>query len=229
MIPLRDTIPSSTYPIITVSLIITNILAFFYQLSLGNEMAEFLNVFAVVPSRSFQLLAEGSVIPALLPFFTSMFLHGGWWHIIGNMLYLWIFGDNVEDMMGHGRFFVFYILCGVGSSLAHALSASSSVIPSLGASGAIAGVLGAYIVLFPRSRVVTVIPIFFFLYFIEVPAFLFLGLWFVLQLTSGLAILGVQTVSGGVAWWAHIGGFALGVILLPVFRKRKSRLQIFPS
>ncbi|MFQ6104111.1 MAG: rhomboid family intramembrane serine protease [Candidatus Glassbacteria bacterium] len=185
-----------------------------------------MNIYAVVPAKSFYLIKHGPLAPAVLPYFTSMFLHAGWWHLLGNMLYLWIFGDNVEDTMGHGRFFIFYLLCGMGSSIAHSVTNSSSTVPALGASGAIAGVLGAYILLFPNSRVVTVVPIFFFLHFIEVPAFLFLGFWFLLQLMSGLASLGVVTVSGGIAWWAHIGGFLFGILLLPFFRRKRSRAQL---
>jgi len=220
LIPIRDTIPSRTLPVVTVTLIIVNVLAFFHEFSLGGELGSFMSSFAVVPAKSIHLISEGAVVSGLWPFFTAMFLHGGWWHLIGNMLYLWIFGDNVEDTVGHAGFLFFYMLCGLGSNFAHALSDTASTIPSLGASGAIAGVLGAYIILFPRSKIVTLVPIFFFIHFIEVPAFLFLGIWFLLQLMSGLASLGVQTTSGGIAWWAHIGGFAIGAVLLPVFKRR---------
>jgi len=223
LIPIRDTIPSRTVPVVTVTLIVVNVLVFLYELSLGGELGVFMQEFAVVPAKSFSLIREGVLFSGLSPLFTAMFLHGGWWHLIGNMLYLWIFGDNVEDTMGHTGFLVFYLLCGLGSNLAHALSDPTSIIPSLGASGAIAGVLGAYIILFPRSRVLTLVPIIFFIQFIEVPAYLYLGIWFLLQLVSGMASLGVQTESGGVAFWAHIGGFAIGAILLPFFRKRRAR------
>jgi len=226
MIPIRDNIPSRTVPVVTVTLIIVNVLAFLYELALGGALSGFMYSFAVIPAKSFSLIREGAAVSGLWPFFTAMFLHGGWWHLIGNMLYLWIFGDNVEDTMGHLGFLVFYVLCGLGSNLAHALSDPASTIPSLGASGAIAGVLGAYIILFPRSKVVTLVPIVFFIHFIEIPAFLFLGIWFLLQIMSGLASLGVQTASGGIAWWAHIGGFAIGAVLLPFFRKRRARKKL---
>jgi membrane associated rhomboid family serine protease len=229
LIPLRDTIPSRTAPVITVSLIIVNVIAFLHELSLGDALAAHLNTFAVVPAKSFSLLAQGHYLPGGLPFLTAMFLHGDWWHLIGNMLYLWIFGDNVEDLMGHARYLLFYLLCGMGSALAHAVSAAQSTLPSLGASGAIAGVLGAYILLFPRSRVVTLLPIFFFIQFVEIPAVFFLGIWFLIQLTSGISSLGgVHTVSGGVAWWAHIGGFVLGMVLVPIFTAgQKRRRAVF--
>lgn len=228
MIPIRDTIPSRTAPIVTVSLIVVNLLSFFYELSQGNALADYLNTFAVVPKKSFALLEEGHFFAGGFPFFTAMFLHGDWWHLLSNMLYLWIFGDNVEDMMGRGRYLVFYLLCGVGSNFTHALSAAASALPSLGASGAIAGVLGAYTLLFPGSRVVTLLPIFFFIQFVEVPAFIFLGIWFLIQLTSGISSLGgVETVRGGIAWWAHIGGFVLGMVLMPFFRRRRRRSDLF--
>jgi membrane associated rhomboid family serine protease len=206
--------------VVTTALIIVNVLIFFRELSLGDELEVFVYRFAVIPARALDLWAEGAVIQSAKPFLTAMFLHAGWWHLIGNMLYLWIFGDNVEDKMGHVGFLVFYLMCGMGSSLAHTLSEPSSIIPSLGASGAIAGVLGAYIILFPRSRVVTLVPIFFFIHFVEIPAFVFLGIWFLMQLMSGLAWSGAQSTGGGIAWWAHIGGFAIGAVLMPFFRRR---------
>ena len=147
-----------------------------------------------------------------------MFLHGGWMHILGNMLYLHIFGDNVEDMLGRGRFLAFYLLCGAASFLAQILFQSHSMVPNVGASGAIAGVLGAYFLLFPRARVLTVIPLFIFFPVVEIPAFFFLGIWFLIQFLSGAASLGASSaLSGGVAWWAHIGGFVAGMVLLRVF------------
>ncbi len=221
MIPLRDTVPSRTYPIVTVAFIAVNVIAFLYELSLGPALDEFTRTYAVVPSETIGLFTSGKVVTAAMPVFTAMFLHGGWWHLIGNMLYLWIFGDNVEDRMGHSRFVVFYLLCGIGSTTAHIISEPSSSIPTLGASGAIAGVLGAYMILFPRSRVVTLVPIFLFIHFIEVPAVIFLGIWFIMQLSSGVySRVGTGTIGGGIAWWAHIGGFVLGMALLPLFRKR---------
>jgi membrane associated rhomboid family serine protease len=189
----------------------------------------FFRVYAVVPVKYF---AEGyrdrwgqvhtfGAEDLIFPVFIAMFLHGGWLHLGGNMLYLWIFGDNVEDRMGHARFFFFYLLCGVAATAAHILTNSGSRVPSLGASGAIGGVLGAYLMLYPRARIVTLVPIWIFLQFIEIPALLFLGFWFVQQFFYGTLSLGIQSAqTGGVAWWAHIGGFASGAVLVYVFKKR---------
>ncbi len=224
MIPLKDTIPSRRYPIVTVSLIVVNVLIFLFELSLGEGLSEFFDIFGVVPATYFELKETGA--PFLLvyfPFVTSMFLHGGWMHLIGNMLYLWVFGDNVEDMMGHFKFLVFYLLCGIFAALAHVYTNPHSEIPTVGASGAISGVLGAYFLLFPHSRVITLIPIFFFFDLIEVSAFVFLGFWFILQFFNGIASLGAATyaTTGGVAWWAHIGGFVAGFLLSFVFARRR--------
>ncbi|MCS7228907.1 MAG: rhomboid family intramembrane serine protease [Candidatus Kryptonium sp.] len=223
MIPLKDTIPSRSYPIVTLTLITVNVLVFLFELSLGESLSEFFDIFGVVPATYFELRESGA--PFLLiyyPFFTSMFLHGGWMHLIGNMIYLWVFGDNVEDRMGHFRYLLFYVLCGVAAGLAHVYTNPHSEIPAVGASGAISGVLGAYFVLFPHSRVITLIPIFFFFDLVEISAFVFLGLWFLIQFFSGVASLGAATyaTSGGVAWWAHIGGFVAGFLLSFVFARR---------
>jgi len=157
-----------------------------------------------------------------LPFIASMFLHGGWLHLIGNMWYLWIFGDNVEDRLGHVRFLLFYLLCGIGAGIAHTLLNPASRIPSIGASGAIAGVLGAYFVTFPFAKVLTVVPILFFVQILEIPAILVLGLWFLMQFLYGTASLAVATSAntGGVAWWAHVGGFLIGIVLLRLMGRR---------
>ncbi len=163
----------------------------------------------------------------ILPFFTSMFLHGGWLHLIGNMWYLWIFGDNVEDTFGHFGFLIFYMVAGIGAGTLHTILNSFSAIPTVGASGAIAGVLGAYMLLYPFARVLTLIPILFFVQIIEIPALLVLGFWFLMQFLSGAGSLAVtDPTGGGVAWWAHIGGFVLGICLIPVFRKRRKRIFI---
>jgi membrane associated rhomboid family serine protease len=166
-------------------------------------------------------MEKGNYIAGSLPLFTCMFLHGGWLHIIGNMWYLWIFGDNVEDRVGHAKFFIFYILCGFLSGLTHALMNQNSGVPTVGASGAIAGVMGAYIILYPRAKIWTLIPIFFFVQFYEIPAFIFRGFWVLMQLLIGAFSGNMGPLSGGVAWWAHIGGFAAGAILIFVFRKRE--------
>ncbi|MGD9764992.1 MAG: rhomboid family intramembrane serine protease [Candidatus Binatia bacterium] len=225
MIPIRDTIPSRNEPIVTWALIAVNALVFVYEVSLGPEQLErFVYDFGVVPARDWAGVSS-SPAPGL-PFLTSMFLHGGWGHLIGNMWMLWIFGDNVEDRMGPGRFLLFYLLTGVAASVAHCALNSGSTLPTVGASGAISGVLGAYFALFPYARVITVLPVFFWPYFFDVPAVTYLFIWFVSQLLSGtLAGLGPSAL-GGVAWWAHVGGFAVGALAHPVFllpRRRRPR------
>jgi len=225
LIPLKDTIPSRTYPIVTVTLIVLNVLIFLFELSLGESLSEFFDVFGVVPATYFELKESGA--PFLLiyyPFLTSMFLHGGWMHLIGNMLYLWVFGDNVEDRLGHLKFLLFYLVCGFAAAYAHVYTNPHSEIPTVGASGAISGVLGAYFILFPHSRVITLIPIFFFFDLIEVSAFFFLAFWFILQFFNGIASLGAASyaTTGGVAWWAHIGGFITGA-LIAFFLVRRRR------
>jgi membrane associated rhomboid family serine protease len=210
VIPLRDVIPSRTTPFVTITLIVLNVLVFLYQWMLPPYVQkQFVMAFALIPADF-----------SWLTVFSSMFLHGSWSHILGNMLYLWIFGDNVEDRVGHGRYVVFYLLCGVAAALAQTAIDPQSQIPMVGASGAIAGVLGAYIVMFPRSRVLTLIPLFIIWEVVEIPAVIVLGLWFVLQLFSGLGSLANMDRSmGGVAFWAHIAGFITGMGLIFVFRR----------
>ena len=209
MIPLRDTIPSRTFPVVNFTIIAANVLVFFYELSLGSRFEAFLYSYGLVP-RDF-------VLASLV---TSMFLHGGWLHLLGNMLYLYIFGDNVEDRLGHVRYLVFYLLCGVAAGAAQAWTSPHSGLPMVGASGAIAGVSGAYFLFFPTSRVVTLVPIFIFLQVVEVPAVFFLAIWFIWQFLSGVATLGERSGMGGVAFWAHVGGFLAGMILAPALRQR---------
>jgi len=195
----------------TIALIVANALVFLYQLTLGERGNDFILYFGLVP-------AAFSWVAVL----TSMFLHGGLLHFGANMLYLWIFGDNVEDRMGHGRFLAFYVLCGVAAALAQTAMVPDSIIPMVGASGAIAGVMGAYLVLYPRSRIVTLLPIFFFIQLVEVPAIFFLGIWFLLQFVSGVGSIASATggePAGGVAFWAHIAGFVAGVSGVLVFRR----------
>jgi len=216
MIPFKDNIPSRTFPIVTVLLILANVLAFFYELSLGRYLEPFLMQYGVFPAAVF-----GSHQLVVLPFFTSMFLHGGWLHLIGNMWYLWIFGDNIEDRLGHFTYLVFYLLCGLGAGITHTFLNSQVAVPSIGASGAIAGVLGAYLVSYPGARVLTLLPIFVFWQIIEIPAIIVLGLWFLLQFAYGAASLAAATASaGGVAWWAHVGGFVIGMILVNFFPRK---------
>jgi membrane associated rhomboid family serine protease len=221
MIPLKDRNPTRRFPIITILLIVINILVFIYQLSLGLRLEGFYYKFSVIPSRIFDTIHSEIFRPlTILTVFTSMFLHGGWLHLGGNMLYLWVFGDNVEDKLGHGRFLVFYLLCGVAATSLHIFIDPTSTVPTIGASGAISGVLGAYILMFPRARVLTLIPIFIFIQLAELPAFIILGFWFILQFFNGILSLGYATSGmGGVAWWAHIGGFIAGLLLVLPFRK----------
>jgi membrane associated rhomboid family serine protease len=204
VIPLRDVIPSRTTPVLTVSLIAANVTVFLYELTLGRGVEEFTRVFGLVPADF-----------SWFTLFTSMFLHGGLFHVGGNMLYLWIFGDNVEDRMGHGRFLAFYVLCGTAAALTQVFTSPDSTVPMVGASGAIAGVMGAYFVLYPRS---TLIPLFFFFQIVEIPAIFFLGIWFVMQFLSGVGSI-AASATGGVAFWAHIGGFVAGVGGVLLFRR----------
>ncbi len=227
MIPIRDDIPSSRIPFVNTSLIVINVAVFLFELTLSErQLRVFFYQFAVQPYEYFLYfspLNRGRVAltDLVVPLFTSMFLHGGWLHIIGNMLYLWIFGDNVEDRMGHVKYLVFYLLCGMLASGAHILSDPTSHIPSLGASGAIAGVLGAYICLYPQARVLVLFPVLVLFFTAEVPAWLFLGVWILQNFASGVATLGVETAQGGgTAWWAHIGGFVVGAILVWAFARR---------
>jgi rhomboid family protein len=209
VIPLRDVIPSRTTPVVTITLIVINTLIFLYEQTLGEyAFRRFVMTYGLVPV-SFEWTAV----------ITSMFLHGGWEHFLGNMLYLWIFSDNVEDRMGHARFVVFYVICGVAAAIVQTAFNPDSAIPMIGASGAISGVLGAYIILFPHSRVLTLLPIFIFWQIIEVPAIVLLGLWFFLQLLSGLGSLTQPAAGGGVAFWAHAAGFVAGMALIGLFRR----------
>ena len=224
MIPLRDDQPSSRRPVMTMALIAINVALFVYELVLGERLEPFLMQAAFVPAKLFGGAgAPGGdlqVDNALL----SMFLHGGWAHIGGNMLFLWIFGDNVEDRLGHSRFTVFYLLCGFIASYAHAFANPHSGMPAVGASGAIAGVLGAYLYLFPRARVLTAVVLGFYVSTVAVPALVYLPIWFLLQLISGLAAVArtsADSQAGGVAFWAHIGGFVAGPIVLLLLGGRR--------
>ncbi len=226
MIPFKDNIPSRTVPFVTVSIIILNVVVFFYELMLGRSLDPFLSQYGVVPAAILAWPRSAVPLTAIaLPYLTSMFLHGGWLHLIGNMWYLWIFGDNVEDRLGHFQFLIFYLLCGLGAGIVHTIFNYDTYVPSVGASGAIAGVLGAYIVSYPFARVLTLVPIFVFIQVIEIPALIVLGLWFVVQFFNGTASLTTSSAgAGGVAWWAHIGGFIIGIILVSMFpRKDKAR------
>jgi membrane associated rhomboid family serine protease len=219
MIPLRDAIPSRTFPLVNYAIIAVNAFAFFIEISQGRGFDQLIYRFGIVPSR---FLGAGIFdLHQLSTLLSSMFLHGGWLHILGNMWFLHIFGDNIEDRLGHVRYLFFYLLSGIGAALTQVALNPSSGVPMVGASGAIAGVMGAYVFLYPRARIVTLIPIIIFLQVVELPAFLFLGLWFVMQIFSGITSLGIGADAGGVAWWAHIGGFAAGAMLLVLLGRRR--------
>lgn len=226
MVPLKDENPVRRTAYVTYGLIILNVLAFLYEASLmgGPALEQFFRTWAVVPVELTASLAGdpgSSLVGEGLSLITSQFLHAGLLHLGGNMLYLWIFGNNVEDQMGHTRFLVFYLLCGILAALAQWFFSRYSEIPSLGASGAIAGVMGAYILRFPQARILTLLPIFIFITVIRIPAIFFLGLWFVQQALYGVASLGapanVGMENGGIAYWAHAGGFVFGAVLGPIF------------
>ena len=225
MIPLRDDNPTSIKPFVTISFIVLCSLVFLWQLSLGaNGFRSAVTSLGVIPATLFggkNLPAELALVPPTLTVLTSQFLHGSWMHLIGNMLYLWIFGNNVEDAMGHVRFVIFYLLCGTVAALAQALPNPDSTLPMIGASGAISGVLGAYVLLFPHARVLVLIPLGFYSRLVPLPAMVVLGFWFVLQLISSAL---ADPRAGGVAFGAHIGGFIAGMVLLPLFKYRHVRL-----
>lgn len=222
MIPLRDDNPASSRPLVTYVIIVICVLVTLYMSTLGEGSASwnrFVFRYGAIPG---EIMGQGGVAvadeyPTLI---TSMFLHGGWIHLAGNMLYLWIFGDNVEDLFGHLGFLIFYIVTGIAAVLTHILLDPNSSVPLVGASGAISGVLGAYLVLFPRARILSLIPFGFFSRFVHIPAIYFLPIWFVIQLISGLGSV-VAGQAEGVAWWAHVGGFIAGVVLAFVFARRR--------
>jgi membrane associated rhomboid family serine protease len=213
MFPLRDTQKSYSKPVVTVLLIVVNILVFLYQFSLNEyQLNDFVARYALVPARF-----------SIENIFTSMFLHGGWFHVLGNMWFLWIFGDNIEDILGHGKFLLFYLLCGVAAALLQTVLSYDSRVPMVGASGAIAGVMGAYMVKFPRARILTFVLIIFFIYTFEVPAWVMLIYWFALQLFGGFGAIAESqyTQSGGTAFFAHVGGFIAGIVLIHLLGTRE--------
>jgi hypothetical protein len=230
MIPIRDDAPRFGTPWVTYFLLALNVAVFLFEVALGPAAREqFIFQFGVVPAQITGLMHGGRGVTAggaLLPILTSMFLHASWLHLIGNMWVLWIFGDNIEDHLGHFQYLVFYLVSGVAASLLHIALNSGLIIPSVGASGAIAGVMGAYFVLFPSARVLTLVP-FFFIFFVWLPAWIVLGYWFVLQFLSGTAtsIAYTSRGTGGIAFWAHVGGFVAGIILIKVFPSRPRRFR----
>jgi len=224
MFPLHDDNPTHSFPLITILLIISCVLIFMWQLSLGKNGQAAVYIFGATPAVLFGLKSlppETALIPAWSTAITSMFLHGGWMHLLGNMLFLWIFGNNIEDAMGKKRFIVFYLLCGLAALMANALPNPHSTIPMIGASGAISGVLGAYLLLFPHARVLVAIPFGIFIHTTRLPAGWVLAFWFVLQIINSMLNAGQQ---GGVAWGAHIGGFVAGMVLIPFFKRRDVRM-----
>lgn len=225
MIPLRDTIRPRRFPVVNTGLIVINVLVFLGEFVMGDaRLSTFIAEWGLVPARFW----EGGMLDRWWPVFTAMFLHAGWWHLISNMLTLYIFGDNVEDRLGKVRYLLFYLFSGLAASLAHLVAYSTSEIPTVGASGAIAGVLGAYILFFPRARVVTLVPIFYFARLVQLPAVFYLGFWFVSQLFNGLFALAAVDImqAGGVAWWAHIGGFVFGLAAAKLLAPRMPEPQV---
>ena len=229
MFPLKDTIPSHSPPLMLWTLLLVNAGVFLFELQLSEaQVEEFFYLFGLVPARySHAAWARWAGLPIddYWPFLTHMFLHGGWLHFIGNMWTLWIFGDNVEDRMGPVRFLIFYLLCGLTASLLHYFTTLYSTLPTVGASGAIAGVMGAYFLLYPHARIIMLVPILFYPLFFEVPAVLYLGFWFLGQVISGVVSVAGPEQVGGIAWWAHIGGFVVGAVLWRVFVRPERPLQ----
>jgi len=217
LIPLKDNNPSRSYPVVNITLLLANVVVFLYQLALPPyDQKLFILSNATIPARIPAFLAgHVGFEAAFLPLITSMFLHTGFLHLAGNMLFLWIFGDNVEDSFGHLPYLFFYLVCGLGAGLLHVLFNLGSTIPALGASGAISAVMGAYMVLYPRERILTLV----FIFVVPIPAVFILGYWFLLQFLAGIDALGTSA-KGGVAVWAHVGGFLLGVLLTQLVRRR---------
>jgi len=221
MIPIKDTVRATQFPLVNTGLIAVNSAFFLYEASLGRGLVGFVNTWGLVPER---FLSSPDPFQ-WVTLFTSMFLHGGWFHLISNMLALYIFGDNVEDRMGHLRYLIFYLLCGVAAGLTHVFLNPDSPVPTVGASGAISGVLAAYLVLFPTATVIGIVPVLFFGFLAELPAVLYIGVWFFSQLLNGVfSLLAPDELAtlGGVAWWAHVGGFVAGLALVKLFARRRS-------
>lgn len=221
MIPLRDSTRSRTYPVLTISIIILNLYIFLRQSMFSPyELEQFILNYALIPAHFIERIQDLSVFGLLYPpLVTSTFLHGSWFHVIFNMLYLWIFGDNIEDKLGKTRFLLFYFLTGIAANLAQVLSDPLSPIPLVGASGAIAGVLGAYFITFPKARITSIIFVFFFFFIREIPAVFFLLIWFATQVLNGITSIGIM--GNTVAWWAHIGGFIAGIIFMKILTPKE--------
>jgi len=222
MIPLKNMMARRSVPVMTILIIAVNVLVYFHQATISNAANEaFIRTFGLVPLKM-QLALNGhrySIAEAFTPLFTCMFLHGGFFHILGNMWFLWIFGGAVEERLGAFPYLLFYLVCGIGSGIAQAVFSWGSNVPSIGASGAISGVLGAYVVYFPASRIFTLVPLFLFFFTVQIPALVFIGLWFAVQFLSGVSAMNSPHAAslGGVAWWAHVGGFIFGLVLAKLF------------
>lgn len=232
-IPLHDNIRRQTFWLFTLTLISANTAVFLFELSVPRDLDRLVYSFGIVPARYTTADAATGVSPGglVVPIFASMFLHGGWLHLLGNMLFLFVFGRSIEDRFGHLKFLLIYFLGGFGGALVHIVLSTGSRVPTIGASGAIAGVLGAYFVSFPSARITTLIPIFFFFWTIELPALLLLGYWFLIQFFSGFQLQAIQSATaGGVAWWAHVGGFIVGVLLALTLRPQRRRpvIEVVP-
>jgi len=224
-IPLNDNVRRRIFWFSTLALIVANTLVFIYELSLGTSINRFIQTFGLVPARyttPHGALILSSLALFLAPVFTSMFIHAGWLHLIGNMLFLFVFGRSIEDRFGHGQFLLLYLLCGVGAAFTDIMFNVGSQVPTIGASGAIAGVLGAYVVSYPRARITTLIPLLIIFWTVRLPALLVLGYWFLIQFVAGYQMLAIESATGGgVAWWAHVGGFILGMLLAFVLPKHR--------
>lgn len=229
MFPLQDSNHARNFPFVNYSLLLLNVIFFLFEVSMPEEVLnEFIKTYGFVPRR----FLEQFGIDQIFTIFSAMFMHGGWLHLLSNMWALHIFGDNVEDKMGHISYFVFYIICGIVAAATQIFVLPDATLPTIGASGALAGVLGGYLLLFPTARIITFIPIFIIPYFIEVPAVLFLGIWFFTQFFTGLGALDASPLaaeSGGVAWWAHVGGFLAGMLLVKVFTAKKRHREYYPD
>jgi membrane associated rhomboid family serine protease len=235
LFPLKDLNPTERFPFVTIGLIAANVIVFVYELTLGSDLNAFVAGYGMVPyeiTRFADLVGAGGDVPIdhtpgppliHLTLLTSMFIHGGFFHLIGNMLYLWIFGNNIEDVLGPVGFLLFYLLCGLAAAFAHIAAGPGSTVPTVGASGAVSGVLGAYLIAHPRARVLTLVFLGFFIRVMLVPASVLLVFWFVIQIVSGLASLSMNMPGGGVAWFAHIGGFVAGIVLIKLFAGRRLR------
>jgi membrane associated rhomboid family serine protease len=226
MLPLRDNIPSSKFPTVTVGIIVVNVLVFLHERQLGPHLEQMLDSYAIIPAHYTvpDIAREFTIYQQIFSFFSSMFLHGGWLHLLGNMWTLWIFGDNVEDRIGRANYIFLYFACGVAAGLMHVFTNATSQVPTIGASGAIAGIMGAYFRFYPGARVETLIPPFF---IFPLPAALFLGWWFLLQFFNGAMSLGSSNQFSGIAWWAHVGGFAFGFAVCLLAKKEKPRRPEF--